>query len=57
MDKYALVQHGMVVNIILWDGVSKWAPPDGMKVFKIPDGLNVAIGWYWDGKNFSITPP
>ena len=30
MNRYAVVDpENKVVNIILWDGASQWAPPDG----------------------------
>ena len=27
--RYVIVEDGVVVNVILWDGVSDWTPPEG----------------------------
>ena len=44
---YAIVVSGVVTNIIVWDGLSEWAPEEG-DVFET-DG-SVGIGWlYQDG--------
>lgn len=46
--RYAIVQDGVVVNIILWDGETEWTPPEGTTVHACPD--EVGIGWgYVDG--------
>lgn len=29
MQRYAVVQDGVVTNVVLWDGVSDWQPPEG----------------------------
>lgn len=63
MEKlYAVINNGVVVNTILWDGTpcsaenpDGWSPPAGHQVIEIPDDLPVAIGWQWDGSAF--TPP
>lgn len=52
-NQYALVENGVVVNVILWDGnTATWAAPEGQQAVAIPDGEHVAIGWTWDGKTF-----
>lgn len=53
--QYALVENGIVVNVVLWDGESEWTPPTGQQAVTIPDGSEAAIGWTYDGTNF--TPP
>lgn len=49
---YAIVVSGVVVNTIVWDGLSEWTPEEG-DAFET-DG-SVGIGWLYDGKDF--TPP
>lgn len=54
MNNYAVVDsEGKVINIIYWDGVSEWSPPEDTKAVKIPDGLFVDIGYSYNGKKFS----
>lgn len=55
-DQYALVENGTVVNIILWDGIADYSPPDGQTVVQIPDGVSANIGYAYDGSAF-IAPP
>ncbi|HFK2694838.1 TPA: hypothetical protein ACG1DO_004688 [Kluyvera ascorbata] len=51
-DIYAVVVDGVVVNVVMWDGVSDWRPEKGEAVKT--DGT-VGIGWlYLDGE---FTPP
>ncbi|MCA8389264.1 hypothetical protein LGN11_26545 [Burkholderia multivorans] len=52
MDSYAVVENGLVVNIVEWDGVATWAPPDGTSAVKIPNGETVGIGFGFDGSQF-----
>jgi hypothetical protein len=44
--KYALVQNGIVVNVILWDGVTPYTPPEGCELHAWDGPVN--IGWLWD---------
>lgn len=53
---YAIVQNGVVVNTIEWDGSSAWTPPAGASVVQIPDGAYVGIGSTYDGKTFTAPP-
>ena len=52
MGRYALINTatGDVVNVILWDGVSEYAVPDGLEV--IEAGPNAEPGGTWDGSSF-----
>ncbi|HGG0598098.1 hypothetical protein M8T05_11230 [Enterobacter roggenkampii] len=52
MDFYAVVENGIVINVVIWDGESGWVPEEGY-VVKADD--SVGIGWVYDGKGF--TPP
>lgn len=27
MNRYAIIQNGLVINVVIWDGVSNWTPP------------------------------
>ncbi|WP_145537293.1 hypothetical protein [Yersinia alsatica] len=57
MGKYALVENGIVINVVLWDGVAfneksgaGWSPPEGVIAIKVKDGEfpNIDLG-YVDG--------
>lgn len=44
---YAVIENNTVVNVVLWDGESEWAPDNGVA---IPATDGVGIGWlYADG--------
>lgn len=49
---YAIVENGVVANIVAWDGESEWMPPEGSTVGLIPNGSEVGIGYSFDGKNY-----
>lgn len=53
---YAIVQNGIVVNTIEWDGVSPWQPPAGASVVLIPDGAYVGIGSTYSNGVFGAPP-
>ncbi len=45
MDRYAVInEKGEVVNVIAWDGVAQWKPPEGHRVLPHHD---VARGDIW----------
>jgi hypothetical protein len=56
---YALIQDGVVINTIVWDGpeVSPIEFPEGVTYVEFPDDYDVSpsIGWTYDGNVF--TPP
>jgi hypothetical protein len=56
MVNYAVISdQGQVINVIVWDGVSVWQPPEGCTVEPIFEGSSAGIGWsYADGE---FTPP
>jgi len=44
----------IVVNVVLWDGVSTWSPPEGCIAIQ----SDVAgIGWIYNPDDGSLTPP
>lgn len=57
MDKYALVESGNVINVVIWDGVAfneetgtGWSPPASVTAIKVEDGELPNIGFgYADG--------
>lgn len=51
--RWAVVDDGIVVNLIVWDGESPWSPPSDARVIEIPDDSPVDIGWSYDGSNFA----
>lgn len=55
MGRYAVVVDGLVVNMVVWDGVTEWTPNEG-KAIEAPYG--VGIGWaYYDGEFTAPTTP
>lgn len=53
MAAYAVVDNGVVVNTVLWDGKNKWKPEAGVAVLA-PEVIN--IGWLYDGETFTAPP-
>lgn len=51
-QRYAVIVDGTVTNLILWDGVSIWTPPDGATIVPV-SGRVVDIGYTFDGTTFS----
>jgi hypothetical protein len=52
--RYAIIEHGKVTNITLWDGVTPWTPAAGEAV-ACPE--NVGIGWTYDGQTWTAPEP
>ena len=53
--RHAIIENGVVVNVIEWDGQSEWSPPDGTQAVQ-SDAAQ--IGWpYRDGQFISPPPP
>jgi hypothetical protein len=56
MSVYAVVQSGIVVNVIEWDGVDPYTPPEDCELY--PWDGSVDIGWAWvDGVPVDPNPP
>ena len=51
---YAVVENGIVTNLVLWNGQDNWSAPSGSEVVSV-DADDISIGWLYDGKTFS--PP
>lgn len=54
---YAVVEDGEVVNVVAWDGVTPWEPPEGSQVVSIPSDVNAGIGWAYIDGVFAAPPP
>ncbi|MHA0917094.1 tail fiber assembly protein [Kosakonia cowanii] len=53
MSIYAVVENGVVINTVVWDGKSEWKPETGEPV--LVDG-QCGTGWFYDGTTFSAPP-
>ena len=50
---YAVTDGGnVVINIVEWDGKLTWQPKAGHRAVEIPAGMDVKIGWRYDGAAF-----
>lgn len=52
---YAVVENGVVVNTIVWDG-DAWTSPIGSTAIPIPDGAYVGIGSTYANGTFGPPP-
>ena len=53
MKKYAVINdQNKVVNLIIWDGVSKYEKPAQCNLIEILYGTIVGIDYEFDGKEF-----
>jgi|NOAtaT_7_FD_contig_31_7043877_length_310_multi_2_in_0_out_0_2 hypothetical protein len=56
-EDYALINsENVVVNMVLWDGVTPWTPPDGCTPIKI-NSQPCDIGWIYDPQTGTFSPP
>lgn len=61
MPDYAVIEAGVVINVIVWDGVAEFDHPADVQAVPI-DGLDPipGIDWTYDGSTFTpppLTPP
>ncbi|EMU1245143.1 tail fiber assembly protein [Escherichia coli] len=56
---YAVIENGMVVNVIVWDGEDEFTVPDNLQLINISDiSEQPGIGWaYSDGVFTAALPP
>lgn len=53
---YAMVQSGIIINVIEWDGSSSFAPPSGCELHQWSGRMD--IGWAWvNGEPVDPNPP
>ena len=45
---YAVIQSGFVVNVVVWDGVAPWNPPEGTELVLLQPDEWVSIGATYD---------
>lgn len=55
--KYAIIQNGLVSNIIMWDGASSIALPSGATTVQLADTQTVGVNWVYNGTTFSAPAP
>ncbi|WP_175920745.1 hypothetical protein [Burkholderia pyrrocinia] len=53
IQNYAIVENGVVTNLVAWDGETEWMPPEDSTVVLVASGTFVSIGYTYDGKTFS----
>ncbi|EHO2029267.1 tail fiber assembly protein [Escherichia coli] len=51
---YAVVDNNVVINVIIWDGISEWKPETGNLV---PLKGEAGIGWTYSDGVFTAPPP
>lgn len=57
INRYAIVENGMVTNVILWDGNTEtWQPPMGSTANLLPNDSPVGPGWTFDGTDYAGPP-
>ncbi len=54
MNKYAHIEDGVVTNVSLWDGVSKFDPGEGVTLVLAND--DAIIGGTYDGEFHYVAP-
>lgn len=52
MSKYAIVENGVVINIVVWDGKAEWSPDTGEPVL-ISDSVFVDLGYLYSNETFT----
>lgn len=55
MSRYAIVNNDKVINTV--DGTADQVGFLGDSAKLIPEGVNVSIGWGWNGSSFTEPPP
>jgi len=54
MNTYAIVESGVVNNVVLWDGdTATWQPPAGAQAVLLSSPAQAMIGYIYTGTNFS----
>lgn len=54
---YAVIENGMVVNVIVWDGEAEFTVPDNHQLINISDiSDQPGIGWVYSGGVFTAPP-
>lgn len=54
---YAVIENGMVVNVIVWDGEAEFTVPDNNQLINISDiSEQPGIGWVYSAGVFTAPP-
>jgi Na+-transporting NADH:ubiquinone oxidoreductase subunit NqrC len=55
-SNYAVIHKktGIVENVVIWDGVTLWSPPNGF--IAVLNDVGAAIGWTYKDGAFSAPP-
>ena len=54
---YAVIENGMVVNVIVWDGEDEFTVPDDLQLIDISDiSEQPGIGWVYSDGVFTALP-
>lgn len=55
---YALVENGIVINVVMWDGNTEaWQPPQGVDTVEVTEQTGPAyIGFPYAGGRFEAPP-
>lgn len=54
IESYAIIQNELVINTVMWDGGSEWAPPQDCIAVLVGDS-GAGIGWSYIDEKF--VPP
>lgn len=55
-ENYAVVnEDDLIINIVVWDGVTEWQPPEGTQAIRCGENLCGIGGTYKDGV-FTVPP-
>lgn len=67
MSTYAIVENGIVANVVVWDGGTDWTPPEGSTAVKIGEDdpetglplpvVGIGIGCTYSDGVFGPLPP
>lgn len=51
------LETNVVVNMILWDGISKWNPPVGFYIIDVTGIEQIGIDWTYDVNTETFLSP
>lgn len=55
---YAIIENGVVVNVVLWDGDSEWQPPAGTTAVEVTETTGAAfVGLPYANGHFTAPTP
>ena len=53
---YAIIENGIVINVVVWDGGPNWTPPTGTTAVLIEAGQVPQIGYGYANGVFAQPP-